>query len=157
MPSITPNLWFDGNGEEAATFYTSVFPNSAIGAVTHYPADSPGAEGSVMTVSFTLDGKEFVAINGGPQFPFTEAISLEIRCQDQAEIDYYWETLAEGGQESQCGWLKDKFGVSWQVVPQAWMDLFTDPDQAKVQRVTSAMLKMVKFDIAELERAAAGA
>lgn len=156
MPSITPNLWFDSNGEEAAAFYTSVFPNSAIGTITRYGPDAPGPEGSVMTVSFTLDGQEFVAINGGPMFTFSEAISLEIRCASQQEVDYYWDALTDGGEESQCGWLKDRFGLSWQVVPEAWMEIFNDPDPARANRAMAAMLGMRKLDIAALERAAAG-
>lgn len=156
MPTITPNLWFDGNGEEAAAFYTSVFPNSKIGTITRYGPGTPGPEGSVMTVSFTLDGQEFLAINGGPQFPFTEAISLEIRCADQAEVDHYWDALTEGGEESQCGWLKDRYGLSWQVVPASWLEIFNDPDQTRANRAMQAMLGMRKLDIAELERAAAG-
>lgn len=156
MPTITPNLWFDGNGEEAAAFYTSVFPKSKIGAITRYGPGTPGPEGGVMTVSFTLDGQEFLAINGGPQFPFTEAISLEIRCADQAEVDHYWDALTEGGEESQCGWLKDRYGLSWQVVPASWLEIFNDPDQTRANRAMQAMLGMRKLDIAELERAAAG-
>lgn len=156
MPTITPNLWFDDDAEQAAAFYTSVFPNSKIGTITRYGPDSPGPEGSVMTVSFTLDGDEFLAINGGPMFPFTEAISLEIRCADQNEVDYYWNALTEGGEESQCGWLKDRYGLSWQVTPQAWMDIFNDPDRNRVNRAMQAMLGMRKLDIAALERAANG-
>jgi len=157
MPKITPNLWFDENGLEAAEFYVSVFPNSQINEVTHYVEGSPQPAGSVLTVNFTLDGQPFTVINGGPQFTFDEAISFEIRCKDQEELDYYWDTLSAGGEESQCGWLKDKYGLSWQVVPEGWEALFTDPDPERANRAMQAMLGMPKLDIAALEAAADGA
>ncbi|WP_395673628.1 VOC family protein [Phenylobacterium sp.] len=157
MPKITPNLWFDGNAEEAANFYVSIFPNSKVGAIFRYTEAGPGPAGAAVTVQWTLDGQEFVGINGGPQFPFTEAVSMEIRCRDQAEVDDYWEKLlAGGGRESQCGWLKDRFGFNWQVVPQRLIDLIGDEDIRVVERVTAAMLKMVKLDVAALEAAARG-
>lgn len=157
MPAITPNLWFDSNGMEAAEFYVSVFPNSKITTVTHYTEAGPGEPGSVLTVGFELDGQPFTIINGGPQFSFDEAVSFEIRCADQAELDRYWDTLtADGGEESQCGWLKDRFGLSWQVVPEGWEAMFTDPDPERVNRAMTAMLGMKKLDIAALEAAADG-
>ena len=156
MPRITPNLWFDTNALEAAEFYVSVFPNSEVTDITYYPDDAPNP-GGVLTVSFWLDGQEHTGVNGGPQFTFDEAISLLINCADQDEVDYYWNALtADGGEESQCGWLKDKFGVSWQVVPARLLELFADTDRAKAQRAMNAMLTMGKIDIAEVERAAAG-
>ena len=155
MQKLTPCLWFDTEGEEAATFYTSVFPNSRIVEVTHYGSAGPRAEGMVMTVSFELDGQKFIALNGGPDFAFSEAISLEVSCESQEEVDRYWSTLSEGGEEGPCGWLKDKFGVSWQIVPTRLLELIVDPDQEKAQRVMAAMLKMRKIEIDELERAAA--
>ncbi len=157
MPRITPNLWFDDNALEAAEFYVSVFPNSKVTTVTHYPEGAPGPAGSVLTVSFVLDGQEYTGINGGPMFSFDEAISLLINCADQAEVDYYWDALTEGGEESQCGWLKDKFGLSWQVVPEGWEAMLTDPDPGRVERAMTAMLGMQKLDIAALEAAADGA
>ena len=158
MPRITANLWFDDNGKEAAEYYVSVFPNSKITNITHYGEAGPGEPGSVLTVSFVLDGTPFTIINGGPQFTFDEAVSFEISCADQAEIDYYWDTLtADGGEESQCGWLKDKFGLSWQVVPEGWEALFNDADPARANRAMQAMLGMQKLDIAALEAAADGA
>lgn len=158
MPTITPNLWFDSEGEEAAAFYTGIFPRSSVGQTTTYGPDNPSGkpEGSVMTVEFELDGTSFVAINGGPQFRFTEAVSLEIRCADQAEVDHYWDRLGEGGQHGPCGWLKDRYGLSWQVVPQAWYDLMTSADEASSQRLMQAMLSMGKLDVVPLERAAVG-
>jgi len=154
MPRITPNLWFDTKGEEAARFYVSIFPNSKINTITRYPEGGPGAPGDVLTVDFELDGQTYTTINGGPQFTFDEAISLLINCKDQAEVDYYWDALtADGGAESQCGWLKDKFGLSWQVVPEGWEKLFTDPDTTKVQRAMTAMFAMKKLDLAELQAA----
>jgi predicted 3-demethylubiquinone-9 3-methyltransferase (glyoxalase superfamily) len=157
MPRITPNLWFDMNAEAAANFYVSVFPNSKVGKIARYTDAGPGPAGTVVTVEWTLDGQDFVGINGGPQFPFTEAVSMEIRCKDQAEVDYYWDKLLSGGgRESQCGWLKDRFRFNWQVVPQRLIDLMTDPDPQVVARVTAAMLKMVKLDVATLEAAAKG-
>ncbi len=153
---IVPNLWFDTEAEEAAEFYTSVFENSRIVNVTHYTADAPREEGMVMTVEFELDGQRFVGINGGPEFKFDEAISFGIECEDQAEIDYFWERLTDGGQESQCGWLKDRFGVSWQVVPTGMEELFSDPDKERANRAMQAMLQMRKIDLAALQSAADG-
>jgi predicted 3-demethylubiquinone-9 3-methyltransferase (glyoxalase superfamily) len=156
MPRITPNLWFDGQAEEAAEFYCSVFPNSKITAVTHYTEGSPGPVGSVMTVTFELDGQEYTGINGGPQFTFDEAISLLVNCDGQDEVDYYWAKLSEGGQESQCGWLKDKYGLSWQVVPTGWEHLLTGPDRGRAQRAMQAVLGMKKIDLAAILAAADG-
>ena len=157
MPRITPNLWFDANALDAAEFYVSVFPNSEVTTVTHYTEAGPGEPGSVLTVSFLLDGQEYTGINGGPLFEFTEAVSLLINCNDQAEVDRYWDALtADGGQESQCGWLKDKFGLSWQVVPDGWEDLINDPDPQRVNRAMVAMFTMRKLDIAALQAAADG-
>lgn len=157
MQKLTPCLWFDTEGEEAATFYTSVFPNSKIVEVTRYGSAGPRAEGTVMTVSFELDGQRFTALNGGPDFKFNEAISFEVACKDQAEVDEFWSTLSEGGEQGPCGWLKDRYGVSWQIVPTRLNELIADPDQEKAQRVMAAMLKMGKIEIDELERAAAAA
>ena len=155
MPSkITPNLWFDTQAEEAATFYTSVFKNSRIIEVSHYGDAGPREAGMVMVVKFELDGQEFVAINGGPDFTFDEAVSFQIECEDQAEVDEFWERLTEGGEESQCGWLKDRFGLSWQVTPKRLGELIADPDPGRAQRAMQAMLGMRKIDVAELERAA---
>jgi predicted 3-demethylubiquinone-9 3-methyltransferase (glyoxalase superfamily) len=155
VPTITPNLWFDSNGLEAAEFYVSVFPNSEITTITRYGDAGPGEPGTVLTVDFVLDGQPYTAINGGPMFTFDEAVSFLINCADQAEIDSYWEKLiAGGGEESQCGWLKDRFGLSWQVVPANWTDLMNDPDEAKAQRRVQAMLAMKKIDIAAIEAAA---
>jgi len=154
---ITPNLWFDTEAEEAASFYTSVFENSQIVNVTHYPEGAPGPAGSVMTVEFELDGQRFVGINGGPQFTFDEAVSFEIKCDAQEEVDYYWERLSEGGEEGQCGWLKDRYGLSWQVVPTGMEEVFADPDPARAQRAMQAMLGMSKLDIGALRSAADGA
>jgi predicted 3-demethylubiquinone-9 3-methyltransferase (glyoxalase superfamily) len=157
MPTkITPNLWFDTEAEEAAGFYTSVFDNSRIVSVTHYPEDAPRPAGMVMTVEFELDGQRFVGINGGPQFKFDEAVSFQIDCETQDEIDSYWERLSDGGSEGPCGWLKDRYGLSWQVVPTGMEELFADPDATRAQRAMAAMLKMGKIDIAELRRAADG-
>jgi predicted 3-demethylubiquinone-9 3-methyltransferase (glyoxalase superfamily) len=156
MQKITPFLWFDTEGEDAAEFYVSVFPNSRIVDVQHYGEAGPRPAGSVMTVEFELEGQRFVALNGGPDFTFNEAISFEVECGDQDEIDGYWSALTEGGgQPGPCGWLKDKFGVSWQIVPTRLTELLADSDRAKAQRVMAAMLQMGKIDIAELERAAA--
>lgn len=152
MDRISPFLWFDNQAEEAANFYVSIFKNSRIKEISRYPEGSPGPAGSVMVVSFELDGREFQALNGGPLFKFTEAISLAVSCETQDEVDFYWQKLSAGGQEVQCGWLKDRFGLSWQVVPTALGRLMTDPEKSK--RVMGAMLKMVKIDIAALERAA---
>jgi predicted 3-demethylubiquinone-9 3-methyltransferase (glyoxalase superfamily) len=154
MPKIIPCLWFDGQAEAAAELYTSIFPDSKILEVTHYGPGSPGVEGSVMTVTYSLDGQEYLALNGGPQFSFTEAISLQIHCADQEEADRYWYRLTDGGEEGPCGWLKDKFGVSWQVTPTALLELLNDPDPARAQRATQAMFQMKRIDIAALRRAA---
>ncbi len=154
MPRITTNLWFDTEGEEAAEFYCSVFPNSKITFVSHYSEAGPRPAGTVLTVDFVLDGNEFTAINGGPEFKFDEAISLLISCEDQEEIDYYWEKLSEGGEESQCGWLKDKYGLSWQVAPVAMQKLLSDPDGGRLERAMRAMFDMKKIDIAALLAAA---
>lgn len=157
MPQrISPNLWFDTEAEEAAEFYTSVFPNSRILNVTRYPEGAPREAGMVMTVEFELDGQRFVGINGGDQFKFDEAVSFEIECADQAEVDYYWDRLTDGGKEVQCGWLEDRFGLSWQVVPRGMNELFADPDPARVERAMKAMLGMVKLDAAALRAAADG-
>ena len=152
---LTPCLWFDTEGEEAATFYTSVFPNSKITEIARYGAAGPRSEGTVMTVAFDLDGQPFLALNGGPQFTFSEAISFSVSCKDQDEVDAYWDALADGGEEGPCGWLKDRFGVSWQIVPEALPKLLSDPDKERSQRVMAAMLQMKKIEIDELERAAA--
>jgi len=156
MPRIVPNLWFDTEAEEAAAFYTGIFDNSRIVAVTNYGEAGPREAGLVMTVEFELDGRRFVAINGGPEFTFTEAMSLEIRCESQEEIDTYWERLtANGGEPGPCGWLKDRYGVSWQVTHTRLEELLLDVDQATVDRVMKAILQMGKLDVAEIERAAA--
>ncbi|SNS46484.1 Glyoxalase superfamily enzyme, possibly 3-demethylubiquinone-9 3-methyltransferase [Geodermatophilus pulveris] len=156
MPTQIPCLWFDGRAEEAAAHYTSIFPNSRIGEVTRYGPGMPAPEGSVMTVAFTLDGQEYVALNGGPQFRFTEAISFQIACRDQEEADHYWDRLTDGGEESVCGWLKDRFGVSWQVVPTELPALLADPDPGRARRATEAMMQMRRIDLAEIRRAADG-
>ncbi|HJR24747.1 MAG TPA: VOC family protein [Acidimicrobiales bacterium] len=157
MPmKITPNLWFDTQAEEAAGFYTSVFKNSRIVSVARYPEGGPGPAGTVMTVEWELDGQRFVGINGGPQFTFDEAVSFQVDCADQEEIDYYWAALSDGGEEGPCGWLKDRFGLSWQVVPTGMDELFSDPDPTKAQRAMQAMLQMGKLDIAALRSAAEG-
>ena len=160
MQKITPFLWFDDNAEEAVKFYTSIFKNSKIGKIARYDKAGEKAAGrsagSVMTIEFHLEGQEFVALNGGPHFKFTEAISFVVNCQTQEEVDYYWEKLSEGGKEVQCGWLKDKFGLSWQIVPTVLGELLSDKDAAKSQRVMQAMLKMVKLDIEKLKEAAEG-
>ena len=155
MGRITPFLWFDDEGEEAAEFYTSIFPNSRITQVSRYGDAAPGQAGSVMTVAFELDGQPFVALNGGKQpFSFSEAISFEIDCADQEDVDHYWNRLTDGGEEGPCGWCKDRFGVSWQVVPTRLTELVTDPDPAVSQPAMEAMLHMRKIDIAALEQAA---
>ncbi len=153
MQKITPYLWFDDNAEDAANFYVSIFKNSKIGSVTRYGDAGPGSKGKVMIVTFELEGLEFVALNGGPQFKFTEAISLFVNCATQAEVDELWEKLSAGGEKGPCGWLKDKYGLSWQIIPQVLMDLMQDKDPEKSRRVTEAMLKMSKIDIAALRRA----
>jgi predicted 3-demethylubiquinone-9 3-methyltransferase (glyoxalase superfamily) len=154
MPRITPNLWFDTRGKEAAEFYVSVFPNSRIKHVSYYGSAGPRPAGTVLTVDFELDGQEYTAINGGPEFTFDEAISLLINCADQEEVDYYWKKLGEGGQEGPCGWLKDKYGLSWQVVPAALGELLEGEDEERAQRVMSAMLSMGRIDVAALYEAA---
>lgn len=157
LHQIIPNLWFDTQAEEAAEFYVSIFDDARILSVARYPENSPGPAGTVMTVDFELNGQRFVGINGGPQFPFTEAVSFQITCETQEELDHYWERLTDGGAELQCGWLKDKFGLPWQVVPSGMEEVFADPDPDRAQRAMQAMLGMVKLDIAELRRAADGA
>jgi predicted 3-demethylubiquinone-9 3-methyltransferase (glyoxalase superfamily) len=157
MGQITPCLWFDTEGEEAARFYTSVFPNSKIVEVAHYGEAGPRPEGMVMTVSFELDGQEFVALNGGPDFTFNESISLQVNCESQEEVDAFWSELSEGGEEGPCGWMMDKYGVSWQVIPTVLTELIGDPDREKSQRVMRAMLSMQKIEIDALQRAAAEA
>jgi predicted 3-demethylubiquinone-9 3-methyltransferase (glyoxalase superfamily) len=154
MPRITPNLWFDTNGQEAAEFYVSVFPNSAITGMTFYGEAGPGPAGTVLTVEFELDGQPFIAINGGPVFTFDEAVSFLIDCADQAEIDYYWAKLSEGGEEGPCGWLKDRYGLSWQVCPTGMTEILNDPDSARAERAMRAMLDMKKIDVAALHAAA---
>ena len=154
MPKQIPCLWFDGQAEQAAQHYTAIFPNSEIGEITRYGPDTPGEEGAVMTVEFRLDGQPYTGLNGGPQFTFSEAISFQIMCADQEEVDRYWSRLSEGGEEGPCGWLKDRFGVSWQVVPTRLYELLSDPDTARAQRAMQAMLGMKRIDIAEMERAA---
>ena len=159
MSKLRPTLWFDTQAEDAARFYTGIFKDSNLGSITHYPA--AGQEitgkppGSVMTVEFELNGTTFVALNGGPDFKFNEAVSFEIPCDDQAEVDYYWDKLSEGGDPAaqQCGWLKDKFGLSWQVVPRGMDELLSHPDREKSERAMEAMLRMKKLDMAELQRA----
>lgn len=151
---ITPFLWFDHQAEEAATFYTSIFPNSKIHKVLRYGDSGPGPAGSAMTVDFELQGQKFVALNGGPVFKFTEAISFVVNCQNQEELDRYWQQLSAGGTEVECGWLKDKFGLSWQIVPAELPALLSDPDPQKVQRVMGAIMTMKKLDIARLKQAA---
>ncbi len=154
---VTPFLWFDTQAETAAKFYASLVPNSRIVDVSHWAKGSPYPEGSVMSVIFELDGREYMALNAGPHFKLDEAFSLFVNCEDQAEVDRYWEALtAAGGAPSQCGWLKDKFGVSWQIVPKALGRLLSDKDSARAGRAMQAMMKMTKIDVAELERAAAG-
>ena len=157
VQKITPCLWFDGQAEEAAKFYISVFRNSRILEVVPYGEAGPGRAGTVMVVSFELDGQEFVGLNGGPEFSFNESISFQIECADQAEVDHYWDRLSDGGKEGPCGWLSDRFGVSWQVVPERLHELFRDPDQGRANRAVQAMLRMQRIDIAALERAADGA
>ncbi|ABD71806.1 3-demethylubiquinone-9 3-methyltransferase [Rhodoferax ferrireducens T118] len=155
MQKITPFLWFDSQAEEAMNFYVSIFRNSKVLTVNRYGEAGPGPRGTVMTASFLLDGQEFVALNGGPQYKFTPAISFVVNCETQAEVDDLWDKLSAGGREDQCAWLQDKFGVSWQIVPRVLIELLNDPDPAKAQRVMAAMMKMKKIDIAALQRAAA--
>ena len=154
MPKITPCLWFDTQGEEAAEFYTSIFPNSRIVDVSHYGSAGPREAGTVMAVKFELDGQELVALNGGPDFTFDEAISFQIDCADQEEVDRYSEALTDGGEQGPCGWVKDRFGLSWQVVPARLIELIGDPDTERGQRAMAAMLEMRKIDIAAVEAAA---
>jgi len=154
VPRITPNLWFDTEAEAAADFYVSVFPNSKITNVTRYGDAGPRPAGMVLTVEFELDGQPYTAINGGPQFTFDEAISLLITCADQDEVDYYWDRLSDGGEEGPCGWLKDKFGLSWQVCPGGMAEVLNDPDPERAQRAMKAMLGMKKIDVAALAAAA---
>jgi predicted 3-demethylubiquinone-9 3-methyltransferase (glyoxalase superfamily) len=153
---ITTFLWFDNNAEEAANFYVSVFKNSSIVATSHYSDVGPGPKGSVMTIEFELDGQRFTGLNGGPTFKFTEAISLVVHCETQDEIDYFWEKLSDGGQKVECGWLKDKYGLAWQIVPNFLMDLLTQSDSAKTDRVMRAVMSMKKLNLEELKKAAAG-
>ena len=155
MQKISPFLWFDSNAEEAANFYVSIFKDSKILKIARYGEAGPGPAGAVMVVNFQIEGQDFIALNGGPLFKFTEAISFVINCQTQEEVDHYWNKLTAGGQESQCGWLKDKYGLSWQVTPTILGELLADKDQKKAQRVMQAMLQMKKIDIAALKRAAA--
>jgi predicted 3-demethylubiquinone-9 3-methyltransferase (glyoxalase superfamily) len=154
MQRIIPNLWFDTEAEEAADFYTSVFKDSRVTRTTYFGEAGPREAGMVMTVEFELQGQRFVAINGGPEFKFTEALSLEIACESQDEVDYYWERLSEGGEEGPCGWLKDRYGLSWQVVPTVLNELVSDPDRQRADRAMAAMLQMGKLDIAALQKAA---
>lgn len=156
MPKITPFLWFDTRAEAAAQFYVSIFKNSKIVSTSRYGDAGPGPKGSVMTVAFKLDGQDFIALNGGPGFPFTEAISFVVDCKTQEEVDEYWTKLSAGGSEGPCGWLKDKYGLSWQIVPSALIELLGDPNPEKARRVAEAMFKMKKIDINSLKRAYAG-
>jgi predicted 3-demethylubiquinone-9 3-methyltransferase (glyoxalase superfamily) len=158
MPRITPNLWFDTQAMEAAEFYVSIFPNSKITDIAHYGEAGPRDAGMVLTVEFELDGQPFTAINGGPQFTFDEAISLLVNCADQAEVDYYWDALRkDGGEESQCGWLKDRYGLSWQVCPEGMGEILGQPDKERANRAMKAMLGMKKLDLAAMRAAADGA
>ena len=153
MQKIRPFLWFDKEAEQAAKLYVSIFKNSRVTDVTRYGASGPGPAGSVMTVAFVLDGPELIALNGGPHFRFTEAVSMFVTCEDQAEVDYFWDKLTEGGEPSRCGWLKDRFGLSWQIVPSVLWRLLHDSDPKRAARVMQAMLQMGKLDIAKLQRA----
>ncbi|MDB5070464.1 MAG: hypothetical protein JWM87_1575 [Candidatus Eremiobacteraeota bacterium] len=153
MGKITPFLWFDGKAEEAANFYVSIFDNAKIVSVSRYGEDTPGDPGTVMTVEFELDGQEFIALNGGPEYTFTPAISFSIDCKTQAEVDHFWDRLSEGGETIQCGWLRDKYGLSWQVVPSVLPQLLKDENDAKSDAVMQAMLKMIKLDVATLQEA----
>jgi predicted 3-demethylubiquinone-9 3-methyltransferase (glyoxalase superfamily) len=156
MQAISPFLWYDDQAEEAAIFYTSLFPNSRINKVTRYGEVGPGEAGTVMTVDFELNGQQFVALNGGPHYKFSEAVSFVVSCENQEEVDGYWEQLSDGGEKGPCGWLKDRYGLSWQVVPTVLGELLRDPDPEKSQRVTAAMLKMSKIEIEPLRRAYEG-
>ena len=153
MERTTPCLWFDTKGEEAAAFYVSIFPKSRITKVSRYGAAGPREAGTAMTVDFELDGQPYVALNGGPEFTFNEAVSFQIHCADQTEVDHYWNSLGEGGEHGPCGWLKDRYGLSWQVIPRAFFELVSDPDPAKSQAVMSAMLGMKKLVVSELQDA----
>lgn len=153
MQKITPFLWFDGNAEEAANSYTSIFENSKIVNITRYGEAGPGPKGSVMTVEFQLEGQDFIALNGGPQFKFTEAISFSVNCETQEEVDNFWKKLSEGGEEGPCGWLKDRYGLSWQINPTVLGEMLNDADSAKAQRVMKAMLQMKKIDVKRLKQA----
>ena len=153
MRRITPFLWFDHQAEEAANLYVSVFPGSRISSVSRYGDAGPGPKGSVMTIAFELDGQPFVALNGGPVFQFTEAISFVVDCKTQEEVDQYWSKLSDGGHEGRCGWLKDRFGVSWQIIPSALGQMLSDPEPRKARQVMEAMLQMKKIDVAELRKA----
>jgi predicted 3-demethylubiquinone-9 3-methyltransferase (glyoxalase superfamily) len=154
MPTITPFLWFDNNAEEAMNFYLSVFNNSKARRISRYGDAVPGRQGTVMTAEFSLEGTEFVALNAGPHFKFNEAVSFVVNCETQEEVDYYWERLSEGGEKSRCGWLKDKFGLSWQITPTILTELINEPDQEKVDRVMKAMMEMDKIEIEPIRRAA---
>lgn len=156
MQKITPFLWFDGNAEEAMNFYTSIFKNSKIGQVRRYGDAEPGPKGSVMTGTFQIEGQEFMVLNGGPMFKFTPAISFFVNCENQQEVDELWEKLSAGGEVTQCGWLQDKFGVTWQIIPKALGEMLGDKDPQKSQRVMKAMMKMIKIDVEELRRAYEG-
>ena len=157
MPrDIVPNLWFDGNAEEAVAFYVSAFPDARVLSEARYPEGSPGTPGSVMSIEFELLGRRYTAINGGPQFSFTEAVSFGVLCEDQDEVDHFWSLLTEGGEEGRCGWLKDRFGLSWQVIPRGMEEVFGDPDPARAQRAVQAMMGMRKLDVAALRAAADG-
>jgi predicted 3-demethylubiquinone-9 3-methyltransferase (glyoxalase superfamily) len=156
MQKITPFLWFDSEAEEAMDFYCSIFKNAKKGNVSRYGESGPGAPGSVLTASFELEGLAFTALNGGPRFKFNESVSFYVNCESQEEVDYYWDRLSEGGTIQQCGWLKDKYGLSWQIIPSALPRLMGDPDRDKANRVMQAMLQMQKIDVAALERAYAG-
>src|SRR3954454_24451723 len=153
MQRITPFLWFDTQAEEAMNFYCSIFNDSKPGTITRYGDTGPGAKGSVMTASFTLDGQEFVALNGGPQFPFTNAVSFMVNCESQEEVDYFWTRLSAGGKEVQCGWLQDKYGLSWQIVPQEFFEMISSGTPEQSDRVMTAMMQMVKMDLAKLKKA----
>ena len=156
MSAITPCLWFDTQALDAAKFYVSVFKNSKLGSISYYGDGAPLPKGTVLTVTFELNGQEYMGLNGGPIFKFTEAVSFSVDCKTQEEVDYYWDKLSAGGEQSQCGWLKDKFGLSWQVNPGVLGEMLSDPDPAKSTRVMEAMLKMKKIDLAALKRAYAG-
>ena len=156
MGKITPFLWYDNNAEEAVNHYTSIFKNSRVTNIARYGEAGPGRKGSIMTIAFQLEGQDFIALNGGPMFKFNEAISLSVDCKTQQEVDELWEKLSAGGQPSQCGWLKDKYGLSWQIVPSVLIEMLQDPDAEKSQRVMQAMMQMSKIDIAALRRAHQG-